>query len=141
MWIKDFKRKPGFGPITFSENSNYWWDSLLEVIRQNTAGWCQQAFCYWFKKSVLSILDPRAFLFLQGGCEIKNLVKVKMYKKECFFRNDFNSFWGTALELKGVIKFVSGGKNALSGYDKRRTHARQFKTDPCQYKVILKVSR
>ena len=31
--------KPGFDPITlnFSENSNYWWESLLEVIKQNIA--------------------------------------------------------------------------------------------------------
>ena len=28
------------------ENSNYWRESLLEVIRQNIAGWCQQAFCF-----------------------------------------------------------------------------------------------
>ena len=39
------KNKPGFNPITFTftENSNY---SLLEVIRQNIAGWCQQTFCF-----------------------------------------------------------------------------------------------
>ena len=30
--------------ITFSENSNYWKESLLEVIRQNIAGLCQQTF-------------------------------------------------------------------------------------------------
>jgi hypothetical protein len=24
--------------FTFSENSNYWWESLLEVIRQNIIG-------------------------------------------------------------------------------------------------------
>ena len=24
--------------------SNYWWESLVEVIRQNIAGWCQQIF-------------------------------------------------------------------------------------------------
>ena len=29
--INDFKRQPGFDPITFSENSNYGWESLLEV--------------------------------------------------------------------------------------------------------------
>ena len=27
------------------ENSNYWQESLLEVIRQNIAGCCQQTFC------------------------------------------------------------------------------------------------
>ena len=37
---------PGFDPIpfTFSENSNYWQDSLLDVFRQNIAGLCQQTF-------------------------------------------------------------------------------------------------
>ena len=36
---KDFRRQPGFDTITFtfSENSNYWQESLLEVIRQNIA--------------------------------------------------------------------------------------------------------
>ena len=31
--------------LTFSENSNYWQESLLEVIRQIIAGGCQQTFC------------------------------------------------------------------------------------------------
>ena len=31
--------------ITFTENSNYWWKTLLEVIWQNIAGSCQQTFC------------------------------------------------------------------------------------------------
>ena len=37
---KILSRQPGFDPIifTFSENSNYWWESLLEFIRQNIAG-------------------------------------------------------------------------------------------------------
>ena len=37
---------PGFDLITFTfcENSNYWRESLLEVIRQNIAGRCQQTF-------------------------------------------------------------------------------------------------
>ena len=35
-------------PITFTfrENSNYLLKSLIEVIRQNIAGWCQQTFCF-----------------------------------------------------------------------------------------------
>ena len=39
-----FDLKSGIDPITFtfSENSNYWRKSLLEVIRQNVGGWCQQ---------------------------------------------------------------------------------------------------
>ena len=39
--------KSGFNPITFtfSENSNFWRESLLEIIRQNTVGWWQQTFC------------------------------------------------------------------------------------------------
>ena len=43
---KDVRRLPEFDPITFtfSENSNYWQENLLEVIRQNIAGWCQQTF-------------------------------------------------------------------------------------------------
>ena len=77
----------------------------------------------------------------------KKIDKLKMHDKKgtlvesveitkvCSFRNNLNSLCTAALELKGVIKFVSGGKNALSGCDKRRTHARQFKTDPCQYKI------
>ena len=28
---KNVKRQPGFDPITFSENSNYGWENLLEV--------------------------------------------------------------------------------------------------------------
>ena len=32
--------------FTFSENSNYWHESLLEVIRQNIADGCQQTFCF-----------------------------------------------------------------------------------------------
>ena len=43
---KDFKRLPGFDPIsfTFIENSNCERESLLEVWRQNIAGHCQQTF-------------------------------------------------------------------------------------------------
>ena len=45
-WL--LRRQPGFNPITFifSENSNYWRETLLEGIRQKIAGWCQQTFCY-----------------------------------------------------------------------------------------------
>ena len=45
---KDLRRQSGFNPITFtfSENSNYWQESLLEAIRQNIAGHCQQTFCF-----------------------------------------------------------------------------------------------
>ena len=32
--------------FNFIENSNYWQESLLEVIRQNIAGWCQRTFCF-----------------------------------------------------------------------------------------------
>ena len=34
------EKMPGFDPITFtfSENSNYWRERFLEVIRQNIAG-------------------------------------------------------------------------------------------------------
>ena len=42
---KDFERQPGFDPITFtfSEDSNYEREGLLEVVeRQNFAGCCQQ---------------------------------------------------------------------------------------------------
>ena len=37
---KIFRRYPGLDPVTFTftENSNYCWESLLEVIRQNIAG-------------------------------------------------------------------------------------------------------
>ena len=44
------RRYPGFDPITytFSENSNIWRESLLEVITQNVPGWCQQTFCFAF---------------------------------------------------------------------------------------------
>ena len=48
----------GFNPITctFSENSNYWWESLLEVIRQNIAGWCRQT----FENKTMFCLTPQA---------------------------------------------------------------------------------
>ena len=39
----------------FNENSTYGRKSLLEVIRQNIAGWCQQTFC--FHKFVDNILQ------------------------------------------------------------------------------------
>ena len=44
----------GFDPITFSfsENSNYWRESLLEVIRQNIAGCRQQTFEH--KKEIIT---------------------------------------------------------------------------------------
>ena len=32
---KRLRREPEFDHITFRENSNYGWESLLEVIRQN----------------------------------------------------------------------------------------------------------
>ena len=35
---KDLRRYLRFDPITFSENSNYWRESLLAVIRQDIAG-------------------------------------------------------------------------------------------------------
>ena len=31
--------------IPLNENSNYWRESLFEVIKQNIAGWSQQTFC------------------------------------------------------------------------------------------------
>ena len=41
-----FIGNPGFNLITFTfiKNSNYGRKSLLEMIRQNIAGWCQQTF-------------------------------------------------------------------------------------------------
>ena len=45
--------------FTFSEISNYWQESLLEVTRQNIAGWCQQFFC--FQKFVVSAQQYFAF--------------------------------------------------------------------------------
>jgi hypothetical protein len=52
VWYKDGKLKFIITEITmiksemtFSENSNYWQESLMEVIRQNIAGWCQQTLC------------------------------------------------------------------------------------------------
>ena len=38
--------QPGFDTITFTfrENSDCFQESLLDVIRQNNAGWCQQTF-------------------------------------------------------------------------------------------------
>ena len=67
MWSrKDLRRWPGFDPITFtfSENSNYWRESLLEIRRQNIAGWCQQTF--WkqkvcWKSNVLPLLFKQTF--------------------------------------------------------------------------------
>ena len=38
VWIQ-------FHHLHFSENSNYWREILLDVIRQNIAWWCQQTFC------------------------------------------------------------------------------------------------
>ena len=43
---KDLRRYPGFDPITFTFNSNDGRESLLEAIRQNIAGRCQQGFCF-----------------------------------------------------------------------------------------------
>ena len=40
--VKENRRQLGFNPITFSENSNYGRESLLETQRQNIAGCCQQ---------------------------------------------------------------------------------------------------
>ena len=48
-------------PITFSENSNYWRESLLDVIRQNIAGLCQQTLC--FQKFVENAQQSFAFTF------------------------------------------------------------------------------
>ena len=58
---KDLRRCTEFDPITFtiSENSNYWWKSLLEVIRQNIDGWCHQPFC--FQKFVDNVQQCFAF--------------------------------------------------------------------------------
>ena len=35
---KRLRREPEFDHITFRENSNYGWESLLELMRQNIAG-------------------------------------------------------------------------------------------------------
>ena len=32
--------------LYLQENSNHWRESLLEVLRQKIAGWCQQSFCF-----------------------------------------------------------------------------------------------
>ena len=56
--------------FTFSENSNYWHESLLEVIRQNIAGWCQQTFC--FQKFVDNAQHYFAFT-LKGNFPTNNL--------------------------------------------------------------------
>ena len=44
---KDLRRQPRFDPITFafSANSNYWRESLLEVIRKNIAGDFENKVC------------------------------------------------------------------------------------------------
>ena len=43
---KDFKKYPGFDPITFtfSENSNYGQESLIEMYSKYIAGHCPQSF-------------------------------------------------------------------------------------------------
>ena len=51
--------KPGFNSITFTFISNYGQESLLEVIRQNIAGWCLQSFC--FQKFVDNVQHCFAF--------------------------------------------------------------------------------
>ena len=43
---KDFRRQPGFDLITFTSSTNYWPESLLEIIKAKIAVWCQQTFCF-----------------------------------------------------------------------------------------------
>ena len=49
--------------FTFSENSNFWRESLPYDIGQNIAGWCQQPFC--FQKFVDNAQQCFAFTFKQ----------------------------------------------------------------------------
>ena len=42
--IQDYAIFNSLDLLTFSENSNYGRETLLNVIRQNIAGWCQQTF-------------------------------------------------------------------------------------------------
>ena len=69
---ENLRTYPGFEFITFtfSENSNYWRESLLEVIGQNIAGWCQQTFC--FQKFVENTQQCFAFT-PQGNFTAHNL--------------------------------------------------------------------
>ena len=70
---KDLQRWPGFNPITFtfSKNSNHWWKSLLEVIRQNIAGWCQKLLMTTPSNVLPSHLKqtfpPIIWIFTEGG--------------------------------------------------------------------------
>ena len=59
--------------LTLSENSNYWWETLLEVIRQNIAGWCQQTFFSqnFVDNNILPLhlkqtFPPKIWIFTQG---------------------------------------------------------------------------
>ena len=60
-YVKWCHHKPWFDPITFtiSENSNHWRENLLEVMRQNIAGWFQEAF--WFLTFIANAQQCFAF--------------------------------------------------------------------------------
>jgi hypothetical protein len=76
-------------PITFSKNSKHWWESLLEVIRQNFAGEVNKLFV--FKKlltipsNVLPLHLKQTFLpiiriFTEGeGDEIESRLPFKIF--------------------------------------------------------------
>ena len=57
-------------PITFSENSNYWCESLLGVLRHNIDGWCQQTF---ENKKFVDIIQQCFALLLQADFPTNNL--------------------------------------------------------------------
>ena len=88
--------------FTFSENSNYWRECLLEVIRQNIAGWYQENF---ENKNVLPLhlkhtFPPIIWIFTEGE-GIKSRLPFKVFStlqtKNYWWRNFKGSFMNQKL--------------------------------------------
>ena len=75
--------------FTFSEISNYWQESLLELIRQNIAGWCNKLFVFktlWTMTSNIFAIHlnqtflPIILIFTEGeGDGIKSRLPLRYF--------------------------------------------------------------
>ena len=103
--------------LTFSENSNHGWESLLEGIRQNIAGWCQQTF--WIQKFVESIqqcfaFTPIIWIFTEG---VRWWDWIQNIFLNIFFLLKKIKFWITGIVPDDILDALKKKKLGLPGID------------------------
>ena len=104
--------------FTFSEISNYWQESLLELIRQNIAGWCNKLFVFktlWTMTSNIFAIHlnqtflPIIWIFTEGeGDGIKPRILFKIFsaiKNSKTFRPIVENDYSLMFPLSSIFIF------------------------------------